>query len=128
MVEATERDGVDCHASWCRGEEWCAVTCAMEAIGNKWHPVIVDRLLAREPRRFNELQRAAGDVTNKVLSESLEDLAEQGIVDRTVVAEKPVAVEYELTDRGRALAPVIEALREWGRTHIMATDTAGSTA
>lgn len=112
-----------CLAVWCAGDEWCAVTCAMDVIGNKWHPVIVHRLLRHESLRFNELSNEVGSVTNKVLSQSLGDLEEKGLVNRTVVREKPVAVEYSLTERGQSLEPVIDALQEWGKTQLRPVET-----
>jgi DNA-binding HxlR family transcriptional regulator len=112
-----EDGGADCLAEWCAGDDWCAVTCAVDAIGNKWHPVIVATLRDGEPMRFNDLAGAIPPVTNKTLSASLDDLSSKGLVDREVVAGKPVAVEYSLTERGRALDPVISALREWGAAY-----------
>lgn len=108
----------ECLAVWCAGDDWCELTCTMEVIGNKWHPVIVQRLLDSGPLRFNELAEAVGPITNKVLSNSLKDLGEKGLVDRTIENEQPVEVEYALTGRGRSLEPVIEALQEWGKTHL----------
>lgn len=87
-------------------------------IGNKWHPVIIHRLLSHDSLRFNELQTEVGGVTNKVLSESLDDLEEKGLVDRTVSDEKPVRIEYSLTEVGRTLEPVMEAIDEWGSAHL----------
>ena len=113
----------ECLAVWCSGEDWCALTCAMEVIGNKWHPVIVDRLLREGPLRFNELSGAVGPVTNKMLSESLSDLEEKGLVDRRVINDKPVEVEYALTDRGESLEPVVDALQEWGTSHLTPADS-----
>lgn len=118
MDDSTAIREDECLEVWCAGEDWCAITCTMAVIGNKWHPVIVHRLLGRDALRFNELASEVGGVTNKVLSNSLEDLEENGLVDRTVVNEKPVAVEYSLTERGRSLEPVIETLRQWGKTHL----------
>ena len=118
MQHTTDISEDECLAVWCAGDEWCAVTCAMEVIGNKWHPVIVHRLLKHESLRFNELSNEVGAVTNKVLSQSLDDLEEKGLVNRTVVSEKPVAVEYSLTERGQSLEPVIDALQEWGKTQL----------
>lgn len=115
-------DGAECVATWCAGEEWCGVTCAMDVLGNKWNPVVVHRLLEADAgRRFSDLSADLGDVTNKVLSETLEDLEEHGIVERTVFDDRPVAVEYALTEYGRTLEPVVEALEEWGRTHVRRT-------
>lgn len=110
------RDG--CRAGWCAGEDWCAVTCAMDVLGNKWHPVIVHRLLSADALRFTDLSADIGDVTNKMLSQSLDDLEAEGVVERTVVEEKPVTVEYSLTEYGRTLEPVIDALETWGRARL----------
>jgi len=75
----------ECLAVWCADEEWCAVTCTLKLVGKKWHPVIVHRLLDGGPMGFSDLSGEIGGVTNKVLSESLEDLEEKGLVDRDIV-------------------------------------------
>jgi DNA-binding HxlR family transcriptional regulator len=118
----------DCLAVWCDGDEWCAVTCTMEVLGKKWHPVIVHRLLERDALRFNELADDVGAITNKVLSDSLDDLEDKELVDREIVSEKPVAVEYSLTERGRSLEPVIDALESWGEAHLRPAETADESA
>ena len=118
MSGTTEVPADDCLAVWCAGDDWCALTCTMEVIGNKWHPVIVQRLLDHGPLRFNELSEEVGPITNKVLSNSLKDLGEKGLVNRTIINEQPVKVEYELTERGQTLEPVIRALQDWGRTYL----------
>jgi len=107
---------------WCAGEEWCAVTATASLIGKKWHPVIVDRLLSNGPLGFNALKEAVDGISSKVLSDSLDDLEERGIVTRTVISEKPFRVEYELTERGEDLGPVIDAMRTWGREHLVPGD------
>lgn len=107
-------------------EDSCGVTCAMETIDHKWHPVIVDRLLEQGVLRFNELLDEIDGITNKTLSVSLADLEEKEIVSRTVVDARPVRVEYSLTGRGESLAPVIEALNRWGKAHTEPTvDSSG---
>jgi DNA-binding HxlR family transcriptional regulator len=103
---------------WCAGEEWCAITSTATVLGPKWHPVIIDRLLAEGPSGFNELKTAVDGISSKVLSDSLDRLEDHGLVDRTVLSDKPVRVEYSLTERGRSLEPVIESMREWGQTHL----------
>jgi len=103
---------------WCAGEDWCPVTTTSSLIGKKWHPVIIHRLLEHGPSGFNELERHVDGISSKVLSESLDDLEESGLVDRELVSEKPVRVQYSLTDRGASLRPVIDAMREWGREHL----------
>lgn len=98
-------------------EESCGVTCAMQVIDHKWHPVIVDRLLEMDVLRFNELLDEIDGVTNKTLSDSLSDLEDKELLTRTVLDTRPVHVEYSLTERGRSLAPVIDALDAWGKAH-----------
>ena len=112
----------ECLASWCADEEWCEITCAAEILGKKWHPVIVHRLLERGPLGFNALQDAIGGISSNVLSNSLEGLEDDGVVDRDIVSEKPFRVEYSLTEQGEALAPVIDAMSEWGREYLTATE------
>ncbi|WP_255198354.1 winged helix-turn-helix transcriptional regulator [Halorarius litoreus] len=104
---------------WCAGEDWCPITATATVLGKKWHPVIIHRLLDK-PRGFNDLKRAVDGISSKVLSDSLENLEEYGLVERTVVSEKPFRVEYALTPRGESLQPVIEEMREWGRSHLAA--------
>ncbi|MFB6242906.1 MAG: winged helix-turn-helix transcriptional regulator, partial [Halobaculum sp.] len=112
----------ECIAAWCEGEEWCPVTCTLELIDNKWHPVILHRLLRHGELGFNDLSREIGDVTNKVLSNSLDDLEQKGLVHREIVREKPVRVSYSLTERGASLETVIDALGTWGERHLRSTD------
>ncbi|PSP64254.1 transcriptional regulator [Halobacteriales archaeon QH_8_67_27] len=103
---------------WCAGEEWCPVTTTATLIGKKWHPVIVHRLLEYGPSGFNELQENVDGVSSKVLSDSLDDLEENGLVDREIISEKPFRVQYSLTDHGESLETVIYAMRDWGRQHL----------
>lgn len=90
----------------------------MDVIGKKWHPVIIHRSLQHGAPRFNELSEEVGGITNKMLSQSLEDLEEKELINREIVSEKPVAVEYSLTERGQSLEPVIESLEKWGKTYL----------
>ena len=105
-------------AVWCAGEDWCPITTTATLIGKKWHPVIVHRLLENGPSGFNELKESVDGISSKVLSESLEDLGEHDIVDRSVVSEQPFRVQYSLTDRGASLEPVIEEMAAWGTEHL----------
>jgi DNA-binding HxlR family transcriptional regulator len=114
---------------WCAGEEWCAITSTATLIGKKWHPVIVHRLLAGGPQGFNDLKESVDGISSKVLSDSLEDLEEKGLVEREVISDRPFRVEYSLTERGASLEPVIESMREWGEEHLtVADDPDGSVA
>lgn len=103
-----------CIASWCADDEWCTVTCTAHLIGRKWHPVIIHRLLACGPLGFNALKAEIDSISGTVLSNSLEDLEEKGLVNRAIVSEKPFRVEYSLTTDGASLQPVIEAMDAWG--------------
>ena len=109
-------------AVWCAGEEWCPITTTATLIGKKWHPVIVHRLLQSGPSGFNELKEDVDGISSKVLSESLEDLQENGLVDRAVVNEQPFRVQYSLTARGNSLEPVITAMADWGQAHLRPPD------
>ena len=128
MSNATEVPEDECSAVWCAGDDWCAVTCAMDVIGKKWHPVIIHRLLQHDALRFNELSEEVAGITNKMLSQSLEDLEEKDLVDRDIVSEKPVAVEYSLTERGQSLEPVIESLEDWGKTYLRPAENSDESA
>jgi DNA-binding HxlR family transcriptional regulator len=110
---------------WCAGEDWCPVTATASIIGKKWHSVIVDRLLQEGPLGFNALKEAVDGISSKVLSDSLEDLEDHGILTRTVVSEKPFRVEYALTGAGEDLGPVIDAMRTWGDEHLVPPTTSG---
>lgn len=105
-------------AVWCTGKDWCPITTTANLIGKKWHPVIVHRLLENGPLGFNALQDDVDGISSKVLSDSLDDLEEKTLVDRTIVSEKPFRVEYSLTERGESLQPVIQAMAEWGKAHL----------
>lgn len=96
---------------------------AAAVLGRKWHPAIVYHLLEAQPLRFSELEERMHTVSGKVLSESLEDLEEKGLVDRTVSDGRPVQVEYRLTEYGEELSPVIEEMVAWGERFLRDADT-----
>jgi len=89
-----------------------------DVLGHKWHPVILTQLLNGEPHTFSELGTEIDDVSNKMLSDSLSSLEDEGLVDREVVSEKPVRVRYSLTQRGRDLEAVLDPMLRWGREHL----------
>jgi DNA-binding HxlR family transcriptional regulator/DNA-binding response OmpR family regulator len=98
------------------------VRATMDLISKKWHPTIIKRLLDEGPLRFSELQDRLDGVSGKVLTDSLEDLAETGLVRREVVTESPKRVEYDLTRTGRDLQAAIEELAGWGRRNLGESD------
>jgi DNA-binding HxlR family transcriptional regulator len=85
---------------------------ASELIGRRWTGAIIFVLL-RSSCRFATLREAIPDITDRMLSDRLQELEAEGIVDRTVIPETPVRVEYALTKKGRALAPAVDAIVDW---------------
>ncbi|CAH1197278.1 MULTISPECIES: winged helix-turn-helix transcriptional regulator [Paenibacillus] len=86
----------------------------MSVIGGKWKMAILYLVSAKQPIRFNEMQRQLGAVTYKVLSAQLKELEADGLVKRVEYPQIPPKVEYSLTPRGQTLLPVLEQLCEWG--------------
>ncbi|WP_458189901.1 winged helix-turn-helix transcriptional regulator [Haladaptatus sp. NG-WS-4] len=103
---------------WCAGEEWCPITSTTSLIGKKWHPVIVHRLLVHGPSGFNELKAAVDGISSKVLSDNLENLEKNQFVTREIVNEKPIRVQYSLTEYGESLQPVVVAMHDWGTEYL----------
>jgi len=90
---------------------------ASELIGRRWTGAIIFVLL-RSRCRFATLRAAIPDITDRMLSERLQELEQEGIVERTVVPETPVRVEYALTKKGRALVTAIDAIAAWAEKWI----------
>lgn len=95
----------------------CPVEATIDVAGGKWKPIIVYHLLSGT-KRFGELRRMSGGVTQRSLTLQLRELELNGIVHREVFAEVPPRVEYSLTEFGKTLAPVLKAMKEWGDTYI----------
>ena len=91
----------------------CPVATTVQLIGNKWKLLILRNLLVR-PWRFNELQKSLEGISQKVLTESLRSLEADGIIIRTVYAEVPPRVEYSLSELGKTLKPILDAMQVWG--------------
>jgi len=90
---------------------------AVELIGRRWSGAIVWVLL-QDTCRFATLRDAIPDITDRMLSERLQELEEEGVVERTVVPNTPVRVEYSLTKKGLALAAAIDSISEWAEKHV----------
>jgi DNA-binding HxlR family transcriptional regulator len=99
----------------------CPIKESAKILGKKWYLVIVHRLLDR-PRGFNDLKEAVGDISAKILSQALQDMAQKGIVERRVSSESPVRVEYSLTEQGRDLNEVLKELYDWGKKWALCAD------
>ena len=91
----------------------CPVATTVQIIGSKWKLLILRNLLQR-PWRFNELRRDWDGISQKVLTDSLRSMEEDGIIDRTVYAEVPPRVEYSLSELGETLRPILDAMEVWG--------------
>ena len=91
----------------------CPVETTLSLISNKWK-VLILRDLMSGTRRFGELRKSIGHITQKVLTSNLRDMEEQGLLTRTVYAEVPPRVEYTLTELGRSLNPILQAMSDWG--------------
>ncbi len=85
---------------------------AVELIGRRWTGAII-YLLLKSRCRFATLRDAIPDITDRMLSERLQELEQKGIAERTVIPDTPVRVEYALTKKGRALAAVVDTIGEW---------------
>lgn len=95
----------------------CSVAATVDVAGGKWKPLIVHYLMDGT-KRFGELRRLIGTVTQRSLTLQLRELELDGIVTREVFAEVPPRVEYTLTEFGKTLAPVLEAMKAWGDAYI----------
>jgi len=96
----------------------CSVAATSELIGSKWTALIIHDL-SEGPRRFTQLEHACPGISPRTLSERLDMLEEQEIVIRQTYPESPPRVEYELTGKGEALLPIIDAMRKFGRSWLL---------
>lgn len=94
----------------------CPVETTLTLIGNKWKVLILRDLLPGT-KRFGELKKSLGSVSQKVLTAQLRDMEADGLVSRTVYAEVPPKVEYTLTDLGMSLKPVLDSMLTWGENY-----------
>ena len=94
----------------------CPVETTLTLIGDKWKVLILRDLLSGT-KRFGELKKSIGSVSQKVLTAQLRDMEEKGLVNRKVYAEVPPRVEYSLTDLGKSLKPILDAMWNWGEEY-----------
>lgn len=93
--------------------EDCPMRAAMGAIGGKWSLILLHWL--ETPRRFNELQRLVPDISHKVLTDVLRTLEQEDLITRTANGAQ---VEYAISPHGRTVRPLIDAIHDWGQTHL----------
>lgn len=91
----------------------CPVETTLLLIGDKWK-VLILRDLMTGTKRFGELKKSIGSVSQKVLTAQLRDMEDKGLVSRKVYAEVPPRVEYSLTELGKSLEPILDAMQSWG--------------
>ena len=91
----------------------CPVATTVQLIGSKWKLLIIRNLLVR-PWRFNELRKDLAGISQKVLTDSLRSMEQDGIVIRRVYPEVPPRVEYSLSELGESMRPIIQAMEQWG--------------
>ena len=91
----------------------CPAATTVSVIGSKWKLLIMRNLLER-PWRFNELKKDLDGISQKVLTDSLRTMEEDGIITRTVYPEVPPRVEYALSELGESMRPILDAMKQWG--------------
>ena len=94
----------------------CPVATTVQLIGSKWKLLILRNLLER-PWRFHELKRSLDGISQKVLTDSLRSMEEDGLITRTVFPEVPPRVEYALSDLGETMRPILDAMKGWGEDY-----------
>ncbi|MBR1219752.1 helix-turn-helix transcriptional regulator [Bradyrhizobium sp. U87765 SZCCT0131] len=95
----------------------CPTRQILDRVGDKW-AVLLLGLLIEGPRRFNELRRAVGGISQKMLSQTLKSLERDGLVRRRAIATVPVTVEYSVTPLGATLADAVDPLRHWAENNL----------
>ena len=95
---------------------------SVSLLSKKWHPAII-RCLSDDGHGFSELERRLDGVSAKVLTDALAELQEYEIIERREISQRPLRVNYTLTDRGRELDDVIQSLADWGETHLAEPET-----
>jgi DNA-binding HxlR family transcriptional regulator len=94
----------------------CPVETTLMLIGDKWK-VLILRDLMQGTKRFGELKKSVGNVSQKVLTAQLRAMEENGLLTRTVYAQVPPKVEYTLTELGKSLRPILDAMLNWGEQY-----------
>ena len=94
----------------------CPVETTLTLISDRWKVLIIRDLLAGT-KRFGELKKSVGNISQKVLTANLRSMEDSGLLTRKVYPEVPPRVEYSLTELGKSLNPILDAMREWGEEY-----------
>jgi DNA-binding HxlR family transcriptional regulator len=105
-------------------QESCAVEQTIALLGSKWKLLIL-RELFTGTKRFGELSRNVHGISQKMLTQQLRQLEDDKLVQRRVYAEVPPRVEYSLTEIGKSLSPILDAMHKWGAKYMMRNGTSG---
>lgn len=97
----------------------CHVEDALGILVGKWKPIILLHLLKDGTKRFSELKRSVPGITQKMLTKQLRELEDEDIIERFVYPQVPPKVEYSITEYGRSLQPILEAMHDWGTKHML---------
>ncbi|MDX8047324.1 helix-turn-helix domain-containing protein [Gracilibacillus sp. S3-1-1] len=97
----------------------CKVEDALSILVGKWKPIILLHLLNNGTQRFNQLRRSMPGITQKMLTKQLRELEAEDIIERVVYPEVPPRVEYSITEYGKSLQPILEAMHDWGVRHTL---------
>ena len=92
----------------------CPVATTVQLIGNKWKLLIIRNLVFNGKQRFGDFTKSIPAISKKVLTDNLRALEDDGLIERQVFAEVPPRVEYSLTELGKTLKPILDAMFEWG--------------
>jgi DNA-binding HxlR family transcriptional regulator len=99
-----------------RRPELCPVETTARIVGGRWKAAVLEQLF-QGTKRFSEIKRAVAGISQRTLSQQLRDLQSTGIVERTVYADSPPRVIYEITPLGKSLGPLLETMCHWGKSH-----------
>jgi DNA-binding HxlR family transcriptional regulator len=96
--------------------ELCPAETTARIVGGRWKAAVLEQLF-QGTKRFSEIKRAIAGISQRTLSQQLRDLRSTGIVERTVYADSPPRVIYEITPLGKSLGPLLETMCHWGKSH-----------
>lgn len=95
----------------------CPVATTVQLIGNKWKLLIIRNLIYNGTQRFTDFVKTVPGISKKVLTDNLRALEEDGLIEREVFAEVPPRVEYSLSELGKTLKPILDAMSDWGTAY-----------
>lgn len=99
----------------------CAIAATLDIVGDRWSLLVVRDLLFRDDLRYCDLAASTEGMPTNTLADRLRKLTDAGIVEREQYSSRPPRYSYRLTDRGRAMSPILDAMATWGTTYIAGT-------